>query len=175
MDNPRSITRAQMMAVSPRGAILHSSALALGRKAILFLAASGGGKTTIARSLVARGWRLIGDDSVIVSEGTDGVLRTLPCGTHRMKTGEYLIEPAELRGIAFLEKGSHLILPVGPAYGLYRAQRIETLMAMEEVPPDVGRAAIEFMSSLFRSVPAVILRRRPDGWDEEIDTWIRSI
>ncbi len=164
-----------MLAVAPKGAVVHSAALARDNRSLLFLAPSGGGKSTIAKSLLRRGWRVIGDDSVIVAEGTDGAVRTLPCGVHRMKTGEYDIAPAELRGIVFLEKGPSLLIPVASEYCCYRAERIDSLLAADEVSTLVLEDARAFLCNLFLCFPAAILRREADDGDERLIPWLQSL
>ncbi|MFO7625810.1 MAG: hypothetical protein R6V62_00965 [Candidatus Fermentibacteraceae bacterium] len=174
MDNRRSLLRAQLMAVCPGGALFHGAAVALEERSILFLAPSNGGKTTVAYHLASLGWRLIGDDTVVVARGTDGVVRTLPCGAHRMKTGDFHIQPAILSGIVLLEKGSPAVLRLTPEYGFFRAERIGSLMVLDMVPQHVRNAARVFTESLFKSHPAVVLRRRADDSDQLIRTWLRN-
>lgn len=161
------------MAVCPGGALFHGAALALGERSVLFLAPSDGGKTTLAYHLATLGWRIIGDDTVVVARGTDGVVRTLPCGAHRVKTGDFDIAPAALSGIALLEKGSPAILQVTPEYGYFRAERIGSLMVLDMVPRNVRTEARAFAGTLFRSFPAVVLRRRAEDPDRSIRTWLQ--
>jgi hypothetical protein len=174
MDNRRSLLRAQLMAVCPGGALFHGAAVALGERSVLFLAPSNGGKTTLAYHLATLGWRLIGDDTVVVARGTDGVVRTLPCGAHRVKTGDFDIPPAALSGIVLLEKGSPALLPVTPEYGFFRAERIGSLMVLDMVPRNVRTDARAFAGTLFKNHPAVVLRRRAEDPDRSIRTWLQS-
>lgn len=175
MDNRRSLLRAQLMAVCPRGALFHGAAMALGDRSVLFLAPSNGGKTTVAYHLAALGWRIIGDDTVVVATGTDGTVRTLPCGAHRIKTGDFGIKPAILSGILLLEKGAPALIPVTPSYGYYRAERTGSMMALDMVPPEVCACARKYAERLFASIPAAILRRRSDGSDQPLRKWIREL
>lgn len=46
--------------------VLHAAVLEHGGSAHAFLAASGGGKSTLARSLMNAGWRLLSDDACVV-------------------------------------------------------------------------------------------------------------
>lgn len=162
------------MAVCPRGALFHGAAVALGERSILFLAPSNGGKTTLAYHLATLGWRIIGDDTVVVATGTDGIVRTLPCGAHRIKTGDFDIPPAVLAGIVLLEKGSPAFIPVTPVYGCFRAGRTGSLMATDMVPGSVGCMTRAYAEKLFATHPAAILRRAPDGSDEPLRKWIRD-
>jgi hypothetical protein len=175
MDNSRSILRAQLMAVGPRGAVVHGAAVAREAGSILMLAPSDGGKTTAAYNLADSGWRIIGDDSVVVARGTDGVVRTLPCGSHRMRTGQYTIAPAVLRGLVFLEKGPVMVLPVAPGYGFYRAERTGWLMARDIVPREVLLEARGFLDLLLRKLPAVIYRTGPRDSGERLLEWLNSL
>lgn len=163
------------MAVCPGGALFHGAAVALGEGSVLFLAPANGGKTTLAYHLASLGWRLIGDDTVVVASGTDGVVRTLPCGAHRMKTGDFDIPPAVLKGIVLLEKGSPALFPVVPEYGFYRAERIASLMVLDMVPRDVGTGARAFARRLFSTHPAMVLRRGADDPDGSIRTWLEKL
>jgi len=53
--------------------VFHASALrAPDGRAVAFLGASGTGKSTLAASLVAAGWRLVGDDALVIEGGQDG-------------------------------------------------------------------------------------------------------
>ena len=175
MTDDRSILRAQLLAVSPNGVVIHAAALAIGAKSILLLAPSGGGKTTAALNLAEHGWRLIGDDSVVVAEGTDGVIRTLPCGSHRIKTGHYSIPPAELRGLAFIEKGAPLQHSVRPGYGFYRAMRIGSLMARDIVPQSVLDDASIFLQRLFLTFPSTVFRIGARDSGEKVWKWFRNL
>ncbi len=175
MDSARSILRAQLMAVGPRGAVVHGAAVAREEGSVLMLAPSDGGKTTAAYNLAGLGWRLIGDDSVVVAQGTDGVVRTLPCGSHRMRTGRYMIAPAVLRGLVFLEKGREMVLPVAPDYGFYRAERTGWLMARDIVPRSVLLEARGFLDYLLRKFPAAVYRTGPRDSGERLLEWLISL
>ncbi|MFO8182801.1 MAG: hypothetical protein R6U39_01375, partial [Candidatus Aegiribacteria sp.] len=77
----KSILRVQARAVRGRGAVLHASAVISRERGILFMAPSGGGKSTAARILGEGGYRVLGDDSTVVCRGTDGVWRVIPCAS----------------------------------------------------------------------------------------------
>jgi len=55
--------------------VLHSSAVLVGGKAVLFCGVSGAGKSTLAAALGERGYPLIADDQCAVEIGGDGVPR----------------------------------------------------------------------------------------------------
>ena len=50
--------------------VLHGSALAKNNKAILFLGDSGQGKSTIAYSLLEKGWKLLADDLIAIDQNS---------------------------------------------------------------------------------------------------------
>jgi hypothetical protein len=52
--------------------VLHASGVLLARGAILFMARSGSGKSTIAAGLAARGARVVADDAIALRESVDG-------------------------------------------------------------------------------------------------------
>jgi hypothetical protein len=55
--------------------VLHSSAVLVGGKAVLFCGVSGAGKSTLAAALGERGYPLIADDQCAIDIGDDGVPR----------------------------------------------------------------------------------------------------
>ncbi len=57
--------------------VLHGSACVINGKMAVFLGQTGSGKSTLAASLHAAGYRLLGDDAVVIDEA-DGILRGEP-------------------------------------------------------------------------------------------------
>lgn len=55
-----------------RGARLHATAVARGRRGLLILGASGAGKSRLATQMLALGARLVADDAVEIRAGRDG-------------------------------------------------------------------------------------------------------
>ena len=126
----RFLLRAQTRAVLPHGCVLHASCVAKDDRAFLFLAPSGGGKSTIMMNLCRANYRAIADDSVIIARGTDGVIRCIPCGSMKQNAGTVTISGAPLSAVFFVEKGTPgAVIPIDPLCGFYRAIRIRAIMA----------------------------------------------
>ena len=100
----------------PAQARLHASAVAGDRGGLLILGASGCGKSSLALALIARGARLVSDDSVIVRAEADGLTAGPPEGA------EPLIEA---RGLGILR---------APAAG-----RVPLLAAVDLCLPEAER------------------------------------
>ncbi|MDF2384428.1 HprK-related kinase A [Nostoc ellipsosporum NOK] len=60
----------QMALAQRRFLLLHASAVERGGKAVLLTGISGAGKSTLAALLMARGWRLMGDEFVLIDPAT---------------------------------------------------------------------------------------------------------
>lgn len=151
----RFLLRAETRAVLPHGCVLHASCVAENDRACLFLAPSGGGKSTVMRTLCNKGFHVIADDSVVVVRGTDGVIRCLPCGTMKQTTRRENIPGAPLSALFFLEKGSsNSVFPVDPAYAFYRAIRIRSIMAYGNIDSEEQEQTRLFLEKLFLRFPA---------------------
>ena len=103
-------------------AVLHASAVAVDGRAVAFLSANRGGKTTLATSLMAAGAKLLTDDVLPVQPpaGSSGDFLALP-GYPQVRAwpadAERLLaqEPEALRGLARVHPGhDKLRVPVGP-------------------------------------------------------------
>ncbi len=155
----RFILRAQLRAVLPGGVVLHASSVAESDSASIFLALSGGGKSTIAGKLTRERYGAIADDSVVIARGTDGVVRCLPCGSMKQNMGTEKIHGAVLKTIYFVEKGSPgFRYRVSPEYAFYRAARLSSIMAFGNILPEEQKQAMAFLKELFRSFPAYVIR-----------------
>lgn len=155
----RFLLRAQLRAVLPGGVLLHASSVAENNGALVFLAPSGGGKSTVMSFLSRKLFGAIADDSLVISRGTDGVIRCLPCGSMKQGTGIENIQGAALKAIFFLEKGApFLIEPIDPCYAFYRAMRYAPLMAFENLEEFEQKMAVSFLEELFASYPSYILK-----------------
>jgi hypothetical protein len=155
----RFILRAQLRAVLPDGVVLHASSVARNDAAFVFLAPSGGGKSTIMSKLAREYFGAIADDSLVISSGTDGVIRCLPCGTMKQLTGTENINGAALKAFYFVEKGLPAVQSaISPQYAFYRAMRNSTIMAYGHISPDEQKQAVSFLAELFNSFPAFIIR-----------------
>ena len=155
----RFILRAQLRAVLPNGVVLHASSVAEDDSAFVFLARSGGGKSTIMSKLTEKRFGAIADDSLVIARGTDGVVRCLPCGSMKQFSGTENIDAAPLKTFYFLEKGSPAHrYRISPQYAFYRAMMGSTIMAYGHVAKNEQKQTSAFLAELFNSVPAYILR-----------------
>ena len=154
----KSILRAQSRAVSGRGAVFHASAVTFRGKGILFLAPSGGGKSTAAAILGNSGLEVIGDDSTVVSKGTDNIWRVIPCASWKWQSGKRP-DPVELGTLIFLEKGNpELLEKITPVYASYRILHRNQLMAYLDLPSD-GRIPLrKSVMEICREFPSYIIR-----------------
>ena len=75
---------------------LHAAALDTSAGVIAIAAPSGTGKTTLALELIQRGWTLLSDDVLVLSEGPNGVLAH--CGTPHMNLAPATYRAAVARG-----------------------------------------------------------------------------
>jgi len=168
--NRRSILLAQNRAVIPNGAVLHSASVGHPKQgAYLFLAPSGGGKSTIRLKLCRKVFGAIGDDSTVVCTGTDGVVRCLPCGSMKQATGVDDLAGAALRAIFFVEKGSPpLIFKINPAYAFYRAVSARSVMDGGELDQAERKALNLFLNRLVLGFPSYIFRYGLDDDPEEL-------
>ncbi len=161
----RFILRAQLLAVLPNGVVLHASSVAEDDAAFVFLAQSGGGKSTVMSRLTQERFGAIADDSVVIARGTDGVTRCLPCGSMKQSAGTENIDAAPLKAFYFLEKGSPAFrYMLSPRYAFYRVLKNSSIMAYGHISKNEYRQAVAFLETLFKSYPAYILRY---GIDED--------
>jgi serine kinase of HPr protein (carbohydrate metabolism regulator) len=155
----RFILRAQLRAVLPDGVVLHASSVAEDDSASIFLAHSGGGKSTIMRELARERYGAIADDSVVISRGTDRMIRCLPCGSMKQNMETEKIDGAVLKTIYFVEKGSPVCrCRISAEYAFYRAMRISSIMALGHISLEEQRQSISFLKKLFKMFPAYIIR-----------------
>ena len=154
----KSILRIQSRAVSGRGAVFHSSAIIYKQNGILFLAPSGGGKSTAASILGNSGFEVLGDDSTVVSKGTDNIWRVIPCASWKWQSGKRP-EPVKLGSLVFLEKGyPELLEKITPVYASYRILHRNQLMAYLDLPEDERSPLRTSVMEICRSFPSYILR-----------------
>lgn len=159
----KSILRAQTRAVMDRGAVFHASAVKHQNEGILFLAPSGGGKSTMAEILGSMGFVVLGDDSSIVSKGTDGVWRIIPCASWRWQTDAEII-PVRLHCLVFLEKGApDTVMRVAPGYSAYRILRDRLLMSYLDLRQEERPALRGSVARICREHPSYVLRRSRDS------------
>lgn len=154
----KSILRAQARAVKGRGAVFHASAVLHEGKGVLFLAPSGGGKSRAAAILRNNGFQILGDDSTVVSRGTDGVWRVIPCASWIWESGQRP-DPVELGYLVILEKGEPgLKSRLSPAYASYRILRERSLMAYGDVTPEERPDFRRTVTEVSIKFPVYVLR-----------------
>ncbi|MCD4847801.1 MAG: hypothetical protein K8R76_06390 [Candidatus Aegiribacteria sp.] len=154
----KSILRIQSRAVRGRGAVLHASAIVFRQRGILFLAPSGGGKSTAAAILGNSGLEVLGDDSTVVSKGTDGIWRVISCASWKWQSGKHH-EPVKLGSLVFLEKGyPELLERITPLYASYRILNRNQLMAYLDLLGDERSPLRASIMEICRSFPSYILR-----------------
>jgi len=154
----KSILRVQARAVAGRGAVLHASAVSLNGRGLLFLAPSGGGKSTAAAILGSRGFEVLGDDSTVVCMGTDGVWRVIPCASWSWQSKTER-QAHELGALVLLEKGEPpLLKKLAPLYAAYRIRREGSLMALGDLPETERPPLRASVADVCRGFPAFALR-----------------
>ena len=133
------------------GLLMHASGYADARGAALFLAVSGGGKTTTARKLPHDG--VLSDDQVALRR-IDGawIARALPfVGEYRRATTPH---GGPLRALALLSKGDELsVRPVSPAEAIAPLLRC----AVSFAPGPHAAAILDLAADLAARVPVVRL------------------
>ena len=155
----RFILRAQLRAVLPEGVVLHASSVAENDVASIFLAMSGGGKSTIMSKLTRERYGAIADDSVVIARGTDGVVRCLPCGSMKQNMETDRIDGAVLKTIYFVEKGAPgFRYRISGKYAFYRAVNLSSIMAFGNILPEEQKQAMAFLKELFHLFPVHIIR-----------------
>lgn len=154
----KSILRAEARAVSGRGVVLHASAVDLDGRALVMLAPSGGGKSTTASLLSSLGHEMLADDSLIVSRGTDGIWRALPCASWTWSTGRRP-RGRPLGWLIFLEKGSPSgIWRLDPSYSAWRTLSQGQLMAYLDLPSEEREPFRVQTMEMFRAFPSYLMR-----------------
>ena len=120
------------------GLLLHASGVELGGKAIAIAGPSGIGKSTLARALLERGGRLIGDDTLWLPD---------PASAPRA---------AGLRGGQFLRAGDEVRFDPLPPQRQSEAMALDAVVLLSRDPGSVARLGpVEAVQTLLR------LRHRP--------------
>jgi len=159
----RIICRALNRAVIPSGALVHSACAVRNCYGTLFIAPSGGGKTTLLNRLVTEGGlTIVEDDETVLSRGTDGRTRCLPSHRIRLATGIDSAAFAYLKNFVFLEKGNPPSLKrVSPSYALYRSFRENSYIGFHLLTPVEKRQLTGFMYSVFAVFPCFVFSYSP--------------
>jgi hypothetical protein len=142
-------------ALSPDGALLHAAGAVVQDRALLFLALSGGGKSTVSR-LVGDRFQLLSDETVCVRPAPDdsGYLAYGTCFWSTAGPKQYPSRGFPLAALCFLAKG-----PLACA-SLDRREALRLLMAQYHLrsSPEAGGESLEFGLRLLDQVPAYRLR-----------------
>jgi hypothetical protein len=154
IDDLAMVLRAAMcQALAPEGALIHAAGIAIDQAGFLFVAPSGGGKTTISR-LFSRQADVLSDDAVCVRPDRHHPGHYCLYGTSFWSGPAYPSRAGAvpLRGIFFLRKGPLAIEPLPP----HRALR-ELLSQMHLSPTaDSHRSALELATRLLARTPGRI-------------------
>lgn len=113
--------------------VLHGSAVSDGDRAVAFLGNSGWGKSTLATYFCERGYRLITDDVMVVSPGSEGEPARVPPGVKQVRLRPPaaerlvpdhealpLVTPVSPKRLHLLEGESERTLPLAKVYVLQR-------------------------------------------------------
>lgn len=137
-DSPNSLEAAirigMSMALPRRGAlILHASAIAAGRRALVFAGKSGAGKSTIAAMLAAAGHPMLSDELLVIAPGADG---------------DWLVHVAPFLGAPDLLRRSHRArVPAGGIHFLVQARHhLRTRLAPAEALRELLRHVLVYVA-----------------------------
>lgn len=135
--------------------VLHGSACAIGGELAAFIGQTGAGKSTLAASFHADGYRLLGDDAIVISE-VDGVLRGEPVypslRLYRESINQVFRESVSTSAMAFYSEKMHVsaddlggsassCLPLGAIYILTEG---DTRVSLDRISPaDACMALVE--------------------------------
>ena len=152
-------------AARTRGFVLHGSGIVRHGKANLFLASSGGGKSTVASLSEDDGALVLADEFALVVESPSGFhIRPLPRQAPTIPASVPLGERSRLRNAFFLEKASHPRLePISALMAAARCLKEAGILGFEAWPPSHRQAALDRLFRLFRAVPAYVLHFRKDN------------
>jgi len=146
------------------GLLLHSAAVSVGGRGVVFAGQSGAGKSTIASLALAAGHPVLSDDlNALVPDGDGFTLMPLPF-TGDLEREQVSDTPAPLRAIVRLEKGdAEALRPMG------RGEAVALLVrSAPYVNRDRERAALLFdrAQEVARAATASVLtfRRGGDPW-----------
>lgn len=107
--------------------VLHGSCVARDGMAVGFVGESGWGKSTLAASLVARGWHLLTDDLLVVDGIDEGTPVSIPSHPS-MRLSEQAIEA--------VDRADH---ERGQAHALTSKRRVDMADAFSDEPVSLGR------------------------------------
>ena len=143
----------------------HGAGILHGSGASLFLARSGGGKSTLCAICDQHGVLVTGDDCQLVLE-MEGrfYLRPLPRQAGSPPASPPVGERCRITRTFFLVKAGALrVEPTGPIDAVVRCLRQNLVFAFSRMSPNDRRSVLERMIRLFRTVPVYVLQFARDG------------
>jgi hypothetical protein len=151
--------------------VLHGSACAIGGEIAAFIGQTGAGKSTLAASFHADGYRLLGDDAIVISE-VDSVLQGEPVypslRLYRESINQVFRKSMSTSAMAFYSEKLHVspddlggaassCLPLGAIYILTEG---DTGVALDRISPaDACMALVENSFALDPQDPAAAAQR----------------
>lgn len=164
----KPLLRIETKALLGRGVLLHASAVAFEDRCWLFLAQSGGGKTTISLMLEKAGGLAIGSDTTMICRGTDSVVRAMSCASFApARNGR---PPAtRLEKLVILERG-RLMRPVqlDPGYAVWRLHRQGQIMIMDSLDPRDRAVTTACLREIVQECGCEMLRFGADDLPEDV-------
>jgi len=149
--------------------LLHGAAGVRAGRAYLFLAKSGGGKSTLASLCDESGIPVLGDEMAMVLEKRSAFfLRPLPRQSLAVPASLPTGEATRIRGIFFLAKdASPRVEPVPPLSSIARCLREDLLFEFRKLTPQQRQKVLSRCGRLFRRVPTYVLHFAKDNrfWD----------
>lgn len=150
----RIMARAVTRAVLPEGLLIHGGSIVRNGMATLFLAPSGGGKTTLLKEIESgQGTAILEDDETVISTGTDGMIRCLPSYRSLFEGRKVHPVPALLKNAVFIEKGNpERLVRIGSKYAVYRALKVDSYPGYDKLSPGEREALLRYADDLFRRI-----------------------
>jgi hypothetical protein len=143
-------------ALAPHGALLHAAGAVVRGKAVLFIAPSGGGKSTLS-NLIGESFPLLSDETICLRPSREGSGEYLAYGTCfwsslSPRSGPHSGFP--IAALCFLEKGPLRCVPLG------KRQALRGLLAEYHLreAPSAAFESLNFAHQILARVPAHRLR-----------------
>ena len=156
-------------AVRGHALVLHAAAVVRNGGTYVFVARTGGGKSTLAALCDADGLPVVGDDGVLVLEKNEAFyVRPLPRQTGAPSFSAPLGDGVRPRGAFFLVQADEpRIEPVGPLGAVARCLEDNTLFGFRHAGPAERKVMLDRLIRFFVTMPAYVLRFALDArfWD----------
>lgn len=163
-----------------RGSLLHASSAAHAGRGVLFLAPSGGGKSTVVGALSHLGWTPISDDKSVVCQNSAGNNVIYPARVDRLWGDGDALPSAALDAAVFVDLGGSFEAgPCGNRYFFYRLFRDYSLWADLEdlLHPHADRPeAREDLREIMWRVPKLRISydARSQNQRSKVSAWLKS-